>query len=329
MAARVNALLGTTAPHELVEEIVARGEGNPFFTEELVAAHVGGQAIPAVLSDLISADIAALDDQTRVVVGAMAVAGRDTTHELLRAVVDLDDDAAERAVRAAIDAQLVVVDATTDAYRFRHALIGEVVYADLLPSQRTRLHRRVAEALQRQSTAQLARADRAGELAFHLDRAGDVERAFVALLAAADAAATIAPGAAFGHLERAFELWDIAGDAAAHENRGDRLWQAAELGSATIGNERACEIAREAFEVGPPPQGEAFGHERLGRYLWSSGRLHESREEFEKAAALLDDKDPHAAAVYAGLGQAELMAGRYELSSHWSGARLRARREPG
>ena len=264
VSARITALLGTTAPHDLVEEILARGQGNPFFTEELVAAHVAGEAIPAVLSDLISADIAGLDDQTHQVLGAMAVAGRDTTHVLLRAVVDLDDEAIEKAVRAAMDAQLVVVDAVTDAYRFRHALISEVVYTDLLPSQRTRLHRRVAEALQQQSTAKLTRADRAGELAFHLDRAGDTEGAFVALLAAADAAATIAPGAAFGHLERAFELWDDAGDAAAHANRGDRLWQAAELGSATAGNERAVEVAREAFQFGPPPQGEAFGHERLG-----------------------------------------------------------------
>ena len=229
-----------------------------------------------------------------------------------------------------MDAQLVVVDAATDAYRFRHALIGEVVYADLLPSQRTRLHRRVAEALQQQSTAQLGRADRAGELAFHLDRAGDREGAFVALLAAADAAATIAPGAAFAHLERAFELWDDAGDAAAQYNRGDRLWQAAELASATAGNQRAVEVAREAFQFGPPPLGEAFGHERLGRYLWASGDIEESRAEFEKAAALLgDDADPKAAGVFAGLGQAELMAGRYELAEQWCRARLRARREPG
>ena len=62
ITARVTALLGATAPHDLVEEILARGQGNPFFTEELVAAHLAGETIPAVLSDLLSADIAALDD---------------------------------------------------------------------------------------------------------------------------------------------------------------------------------------------------------------------------------------------------------------------------
>jgi DNA-binding CsgD family transcriptional regulator len=317
ITARVTALLGATAPHDLVEEILARGQGNPFFTEELVAAHLAGETIPAVLSDLLSADIAALDEHSRRVVDAMAVVGRDTTHDLLSSIAALDDQTIETAARTAIDAQMIVVDAATDRYRFRHPLIGEVVYADLLPSRRARLHRQVADALQQQSAAQLSRADRAGELAFHLDRAGDHQAAFVALLAAADAAQTIAPGAAFAHLERAFELWDDAGDAASRENRGHRLWQAAELGSATAGNQRAVEVAQAAFKFGPPPQGEAFGHERLGRYLWASGHVEESRAEFEKAAALLDNGDDtssEAAAVYAGLGQAELMAGHYERS---------------
>ena len=319
ITARVTALLGATAPHDLVEEILARGQGNPFFTEELVAAHLAGETIPAVLSDLLSADIAALDEHSRRVVDAMAVVGRDTTHDLLSSIAALDDQTIETAVRTAIDAQLIVVDPATDRYRFRHPLIGEVVYADLLPSRRARLHRQVADALQQQSAAQLSRADRAGELAFHLDRAGDHQAAFVALLAAADAAQTIAPGAAFAHLERAFELWGDAGDAAARENRGHRLWQAAELSSATAGNQRAVEVAQAAFKFGPPPQGEAFGHERLGRYLWASGHVEESRAEFEKAAALLgdDDTSAEAAAVYAGIGQAELMAGHYELSAQW------------
>jgi DNA-binding NarL/FixJ family response regulator len=317
VAARVTALLGATASHQVIEEILARGQGNPFFTEELVAAHASGEAIPVVLSDLISADITGLNDPARHVVSAMAVVGREVSHDLLSALVDLDDEAAEAAVRSAMDAQLVVVDPVSDAYRFRHALIGEVVYADLLPSQRTRLHRRVAQVLRQQRPEAMKRADRAGELAFHLDRAGDREGAFTALLAAADAAQVIAPGAAFAHLERAFALWDDAPNGAAQEDRGHRLWQAAELASATAGNDRAVEVARAAFAVGPPPQGAAWGHERLGRYLWASGQLEESRSEFEQAAALLTDDEPTAAPVFAGLGQAELMAGRYEVARGW------------
>ncbi len=318
VAARVAALIGKPATSKLVDQVLERGQGNPFFTRELVAAHLAGETIPMVLSDLISAEIAGLDDDARQVLGAVAAIGRETSHEFLAAIVALTDSEVEAALRTVIDAQLLVVDSNSNGYRFRHPLLGEVVYADLLPPQRTRLHRRVAETLQQQPADALRRADRAGELAFHLDRSGDSEGAFFALLAAADAAETVAPGAAFGHLERAFELWDALGDVATGISRGDRMWQAAELASSTVGNKRAVELARAAFDIGPPPLGAPWGHERLGRYLWSTGQLDASRLEFERAAALLSgDESAQAAPVFAGLGQAELMAGHYSSAERW------------
>ncbi|MCU1355960.1 MAG: LuxR family transcriptional regulator [Acidimicrobiales bacterium] len=311
-------LLGGAASTQLVDEILARGQGNPFFTEELAAAHAAGQAIPVVVSDLISADVAALDDPARHVLGVVAAVGRETSHDLLQAVVGLDDEAVESAVRTMLDAHLLVVDRESEAYRFRHALIGEVVYADLLPPQRTRLHRRVAEALREQTTDALARADRAGELAFHLDRAGEHEAAFGALLAAADAAEQVAPAVALAQLERAFELWDEVRPSLDAQERSRRMWQAAELASGAVGNERSVVLARAAFSLGPPPEGEARGHERLARYLWSAGELEASRVEFERAVALLPSTGGvESAPVYAGLGQAELMAGHYELAEQW------------
>ncbi len=314
--ARITSLLGAPAPHALVDQVLARGRGNPFFTSELVAAHVSGETIPIVLSDLISAEIADLDDRSILVLGAVATVGREASHELLAAIVDLPDHELEAAVRTVINERMLIVD--NDAYRFRHPLLGEVVYADLLPPQRARLHRSIAVTLQKQTADVLRRADRAGELAFHLDRGGDREAAFSALLAAADAAETVAPGAAFGHLERAFELWDSVSEASAAANRSDRLWQAADIATSTVGNERAVQLARAAFESGSPPLGAAWGHERLGRYLWATGRLDESRAEFGLAAVLLaSDEHREAAAVYAGLGQAELMAGNYATAEAW------------
>jgi DNA-binding CsgD family transcriptional regulator/tetratricopeptide (TPR) repeat protein len=316
VAAQVTALIGKGAPDALVDQVAMRGQGNPFFTKELVAAHLTGETIPMVLSDLITDEIAGLNDDARHVLGALAAIGRETSHELLAAIVALSDHKLEAAVRTVIDARLLVVD--HEVYRFRQPLINEVVYADLLPPQRIRLHRRLAEVLRQQPADALRRADRSGELAFHLDRAGDMDGTFAALLAAADAAETVAPGAAFGHLERAFELWDVVGEHSATANRGNRLWQAADIATSTVGNKRAVELARAALNIGPPPQGAAWGHERLGRYLWSTGQLAESRVEFARAAELLSGEDgTEAAAVFAGLGQAELMAGNYEAAECW------------
>ena len=67
----------------------------------------------------------------------------------------------------------------------------------------------------------------------------------------------------------------------------------------------ATELRREA----------AWGHERLGRYLWGAGHIEESAAEFATAAALLaDNARPEAAAVFAGFGQAELMLGHYDIA---------------
>ncbi len=314
----VTAMTGAAATVALVDDVLARGEGNPFFTQELVAAHLAGDAIPPVLSDLLAAEVAELDDRTRKVLAVLATFGRDVDHEILRAACEIDDDALEKSLRVAVDARVVVVDHETDAYRFRHALIGEVVYRRLLAPQRRRIHGRVADVLG-QPPAPTVGADAAAELAFHLDKAGDAPAAFSALLAAVDAAAAVAPRTALGLLERALALWDEAGAASEGFSRSDRLWQAAELASGTVGNQRSVEFAREALALGVPPLGEAWGHERLGRYLWTSGQVEESTIEFDKAAAILDadGRGAEAAAAFAGLAQAELMARHHAAAEHW------------
>jgi DNA-binding CsgD family transcriptional regulator/tetratricopeptide (TPR) repeat protein len=318
VAARVAALTGGAADAGLVDRVFERGEGNPFFTEELVRAHRDGVDVPELLSDLISHDLASLPLSARNVVGVAAAIGREAAHDLLAAVVDLDDEVLEDALRSALEARVLVVDRHVDGYRFRHALIAEVVYDELLPSRRRRLHRRIADALL-DGQADPMSADGAGQLAFHLDRSGDIAGAFTALLRAADVAETVAPAVALRQLERAFELWDDAGAAAAREDRCDRLWQAAELATGSTGNDRAVVLAREAFTCGIPSRGAAWAHERLGRYLWASGELAASGEEFRAAADLLATgaDEPGAALTMAGLAQADLMGADITQAERW------------
>jgi hypothetical protein len=124
----------------------------------------------------------------------------------------------------------------------------------------------------------LTATDAAGELAFHLDRAGDEAAAFEALFAAADSAELIAPATCLAHLERIFELWERHATPEHQPQLLPRLWQAADLASATGHNERAVALARRALELGDPPEGRAWAYERLGRFLWSSGSIEESAE---------------------------------------------------
>jgi hypothetical protein len=91
VATRVEAILGSVPPVALVDDIVDRGEGNPLFTEELVAAHLSGEALPALLSDLFTADVEACGPSARAVVDALAVIGRETTHAVLASTVGLPE----------------------------------------------------------------------------------------------------------------------------------------------------------------------------------------------------------------------------------------------
>jgi tetratricopeptide (TPR) repeat protein len=190
----------------------------------------------------------------------------------------------------------------------------------MLPSERRRLHRSVADALQAMPQLALSSVDAAGELAFHLHRAGDEATAFAASLDAADAAGAIAPAAALVHLKRALELWDDHADDSRADERVERLWQAAELASAVGDNGRSIDLAHTALGLGTPPRGSAWGYERLGRYLWLDGQADQSAAAYQRAAALLG-REPdggEAASAFAGLAQAELMLCHFNSAERWA-----------
>ncbi|MFD1366956.1 AAA family ATPase [Actinoplanes sichuanensis] len=136
--------------------------------------------------------------------------------------------ALESALRAAVAAQLIVID-PDGGYEFRHALVREAVHDDLLPGERARLHARYAQAIE--SEPHLVEADRApAEIAHHWFSARDHARALVAAHRAADAA-----GRRYAFAERArlldrmLELWDQVPDPAALVGAGhlDLLEEAA------------------------------------------------------------------------------------------------------
>ena len=97
-----------------------------------------------------------------------AVAGRQVSHRLLAAVAGLDDQELEGALRQAVAHQLLVTGPGEGGYRFRHALLWEVVDAGLLPGERARLHAGYAHALTQQpELATGSPAVAAAELAAH------------------------------------------------------------------------------------------------------------------------------------------------------------------
>ncbi len=187
-----------------IEHIVDRAEGNAFFTEELVTATQHGaacEAVPAELADLLLVRLDRLSAQARQVVQVSAVAGRRVTHGLLAAVADLPDGQLDAALRDAIDDH-ILEPRGDDGYGFRHALLAEAVYDDLLPGERVRLHAAYARALTKDDIDGTA-----AELARHARESHDLPLAFEASVRAGDEAMSVAaPQEAMRHYEAALEL---------------------------------------------------------------------------------------------------------------------------
>ncbi|HET7735508.1 MAG TPA: AAA family ATPase [Nocardioidaceae bacterium] len=185
-----------------VARIVDRAEGNAFFAEELLgASEMSTSGLPDDLADLLLVRLDRLDDAGRAVVRAASCAGRRVSHELLARVLDLSELEMERALRSAVDSN-VLVHVAPDGYSFRHALLAEAVYDDLLPGERVRLHASYVKALVSKAVDGTA-----AELAMHARAAHDIPTAIQASITAGqDAMAVGGPDEAARHFELALEL---------------------------------------------------------------------------------------------------------------------------
>ena len=208
MADHLSALATAPLSAATLHRIVTRSEGNPYYAEELLAAGNGkaGSMLPTGLAALLLARFEQVSEPAQQVLRAAAVAGRRVEEDMVRDAAGLAPADFEAAVRESVAHQLLVPDGG-QGYAFRHTLIREAIYGDLLPTERTRLHARFAELL-----ADPARLDAvpgtAAELAQHCLASHDISGAFAASVRAAKEAEQLAaPAEASRHYEEALGLW--------------------------------------------------------------------------------------------------------------------------
>jgi len=167
-------------------------------------------------------------------------------------VADLNDHDLLQALRVVVAHQLLVTRPEEDGYQFRHALLQEVVNADLLPGERARLHAAYAHALtQRPELAGVSPAVRAAELAIHWEAAGEATQALPARVQAGLAAERAhAFAEADRHYQRALALWEQVADPGrpAGLDWVDLLIRAAEVAGFTGTTERAVELLEQALD---------------------------------------------------------------------------------
>jgi ATP/maltotriose-dependent transcriptional regulator MalT len=298
-------ILDEPAPPALVGDILARSEGNPFFAEELLAAHLDGTRLPLALRDLLLARVEALSEPAQRVLEVAALAGTRVDHQLLAAVVDQDTGELVWLLREAVSRHVLAVDEASGGYVFRHALVQEAIYDDLLPVQRGPLHAAYARALERRieqrgdvSEAGSATAIERGQLAYHWYAAHDLGQALVASVRAGQAAeSAVALAEAVRHYERALELWDQVPEAAARSplDRGTLLFRAAEAANLAGDVERAVSMARLALDrvdAAAEPLRAGALLERLARYHWIAGDTPQAMATIERAVATIPAEPP-------------------------------------
>jgi DNA-binding CsgD family transcriptional regulator/tetratricopeptide (TPR) repeat protein len=196
-----------------VERIVQRSQGNAFYVEELVGAFLGGGwSLPEDLADLLLVRLDRLEESARSVVRVASAAGQRVSHDVLAGVVArmvaMPPDEVDAALRAAIDANVLVRSGEAE-YAFRHALLGEAVYDDLLPGERMRLHTTYAEVVR-----ELRGSRGAADLARHALASHDLPTALCASVDAGELAlASGGPDEAARHFAKALEIFDRAAPA--------------------------------------------------------------------------------------------------------------------
>jgi DNA-binding CsgD family transcriptional regulator len=211
VARQAAALAGCSVPARVVDELYARAEGNPFFTEQLVAAALAGGAgdelavpagLPGRLAELLAAQAGRCTGDARTVLAGLAVAGRPLGEDLLGTVTGLDAETVRGGLRELAAARLLAEDTTGGGCRPRHALLAEAVANGLLPGERAALHERAARALAGTGNQTLA-----AEMAWHWQAAGNPAEELPARIAAAETAERVCGYAeAAVHWQRAIEL---------------------------------------------------------------------------------------------------------------------------
>jgi DNA-binding NarL/FixJ family response regulator len=318
----IAAILGHRPPEELVDAIARRAEGNPFFVEELLASGIGEAAerIPPTLRDVLLTRVTALSEEAQRILGVAAVAGRTVQPAWLASVAGDEEAAIEGPLREAVAAQILTTDQSTraDAYRFRHALLAEAVYDDLLPNERRRLHAAYAALLDAQPVPEGADgASLLAALAHHATAAHDQVRALHAWVRAARAAAdTHAFGEAGRCYERAIELWDAvpADDRPTGVDASALQYEAALCAIVGGRTERAVDLARAAInglDQERQPERWAAANERLARTLWRSGQMDAGLAILQSTAAVLEHAEPTAvrARIMAAIAGAHMLRG--------------------
>jgi tetratricopeptide (TPR) repeat protein len=364
---------------ELVQAIYRETEGNPFFVEEVVKTLIeGGQiyrqnggwacsniadvAVPQSIKEAIGRRLDRLGSAHVEVLQQAAVLGKTFGFAELAAVggeVDGSSVGQEDQLLDALDdalgAQLIRAG-DGETFTFTHDKIREVLYEELNPVRRRRLHQRIGRGLERLYEGKGIGAH-VQDLAYHFLHSGDWAKGLSYSLRAAEAARAVYA------LDEALSYYQYAADCADAMSQTDQLpdiyeatgdiqvvrglfYQAVDnyqraldltisvekraalktkIGAAYVhvGDERGLEFLRDAEgELSPATQANELAHNLTsqGRYFHYQAQHSQAIAYFERARELAEplDHDLTLRYIYAYLAGAYQHLARYDQSMSWA-----------
>jgi class 3 adenylate cyclase/tetratricopeptide (TPR) repeat protein len=308
----------------ITEEIVAKGDGNPFFLEQL-ALHAGEARdlrtdlmVPDTIHDVVMARLDRLPDDTKRLLQIAAVIGREFSSRLLKAVwrgAGSPEDLLRELIRLEFVYQRVETEGTD--YVFRHALTQETAYGSLLERYRRTYHGAVGHALEE------LYGDRPAEvaelLALHFGRSNEAEKSVdYAILAAEKSQRSWANSEALSYFTDALLRLDLLPDTDQNRlRRIDSVIKQAEVKFA-LGQHaehiEALDQIRGLVEQSDDPRRRATWHYWRGfLHVLTGGALDVAIDDCNKAVALAAAAglDQIKAVAESCLAQIYLIAGRF------------------
>ena len=320
-----SALFEETEGHPLLVVELARSgivrdpvEGEaPSALPEAVRSPAVAHRVPARMRAVIVARLAQLTPNARRLAELAAAWGRDFAFDALAAASDLDESEAVAALDELWQRRLVH-ERGTNRYDLSHDRIREVAYAEIAPARRRLLHRRIAQAIELVHGLDLDVV--AGQLAAHLEAAGQNRRAADLYERAADVAFRVSAFAeAARHLSRALALLQLEPPSRDRQERELSLLfrrspaLVAIEGYSSPRQEAAFLRAQELAEELRRPRDVALALNGSYSVCVVAGRIAESLDLADRGLACLSHPDDEASA-YQNIGGAQGSRGNIEAS---------------
>jgi predicted ATPase len=334
----IKQILGQSdVPEEFCKIVYEKTDGNPFFVEEVIASlkeegaivreddkfkisEVSAIEFPKTVKDVLKARLGRLDEECQQVLTMASFVGNDFTFEILREVTGIEENKLLQLMEKILKTGLLRcrVALWEDACSFADVLVRDVLYEEVNPLRRKKLHNVVGCALEKVYSGKIS--EHLGELASHFLESGDKDKALDYFLKAGEKAANIyANNEAASYYQSALRL--LEEKEGSFQERA-RVFEVLGDIKGLVGDYDAClKCWDEALKV-LEQLGEKEKVARLSRktayVLWvKTGNLEKAKEYFCKAQEILEaqPESSELASLYADMAEMQWRSFRMDEAS--------------